>query len=326
MLEIFLVLVLALLLDYFFGETKCFHPLVGFGNLAYFIEGHFNVKKLKAYQQKTLGFLAWILLVLPLPIIYIFFHQDNLFFIIIDVLVLYLAVGLKSLVQHSMNILIALENKDLKKSRKAVGMMVSRKTACLSEKNIARATVESILENGHDAVIASLFWYILGGTPLVIIHRLANTLDAMWGYKTPQFFFFGWFSARADDLLGWTSAKISALLYILSQLMVKLFFLKSYDIKVILVSTFQQAQQYKSLNGGWAIAAGANALNIKLGGSAEYEKTIYAEEVIESPILGKGSEISIIDIKRSLHLVNRSVYCLMISLLIIGFFVEGFHL
>ena len=297
-----LVLTAAMLLDRLFGEPKNFHPLVGFGHLANNIEAKCNSTKTNHSLQKFIGGLCWFLLVLPLPICYwlvrqkvSFYYQQFDLILFFDCFILYLALGLNSLKQHGLNVFNPLSQQNLQQARDAVSLIVSRRTDALNEHQLSRATVESILENGHDAVIASLFWYVIGGIPLVIAHRLANTLDAMWGYKNERFINFGWFSAKADDLLGWPSAKITSLVYIFSHT------LSPMKIKTSLINAFKQGNHYKSLNGGWVMSAGASTLNIQLGGSSEY----YGEIIISSH-LGQGAKVFSTDITRSLSLVNRA--------------------
>jgi adenosylcobinamide-phosphate synthase len=310
-----LIMMMAYLIDYLLGEVKRFHPLVGFGRLTSKIEktvnfNQSNAEKTNFWLPRFLGILSWLVLCAPLPIIYFYFHQNNVLFWCLDGIVLYFSVGLKSLKLHALQILKPLKKNDLVTARHFCGYLVSRKTDDLSEQDIARATVESVLENGHDAAVASFFWFIIGGAPLVILHRLANTLDAMWGYKNQRFMHFGWCAARMDDLLGWPSAKISALLY-------------AFQTNLSLPRTinalkngYQQSQHYKSLNGGWVMATGASVLNFKLGGSA-----IYDGKEITSVTLGCGNSIVKNDILRSISLVNKAV----ITLIFVYFCYEIIH-
>lgn len=305
---IFSTMLLALLLDKVLGEAKYWHYLVGFGWLANKLAAKLNPKSAKqsVLKAKLLGTFAWCLLVLPLPIIYFssFNHLIWYWQILLDAGVLYLAIGLNSLHQHAMQIYRPLKSADLDNARHFTGYIVSRDTTALSEQEMSRATVESMLENGHDAVIASLIYYLIGGAPLVILHRLANTLDAMWGYKNSRYQYFGYASARLDDLLGLVSGKCCTLLYAIQGLAQGLF-------HRALINALQQGNKYKSHNGGWVMAAGATVMRRKLGGSA-----LYHGKIIHSLALGCGKEVTVDDIPHSLSLVSRASLLLLVLVFI----------
>mgnify|MGYP001954952996 CR=1 FL=1 len=177
---------------------------------------------------------------------------------------------------------------------------------------MSRATVESMLENGHDSVIASIIYYIIGGAPLVILHRFANTLDAMWGYKKPRFYSFGFASARLDDLLGFVTGKCCTVLYAFQGNVIE-------SIK----NAYRQGNQYKSHNGGWVMAAGATAMKIRLGGIANYHGTL-----INSPTLGNGKPATVEDIPRSVEVVQGATVRLLLIVFCVQscfFYYQYFH-
>lgn len=325
-----LSIILALLLDKILGETRQFHYLVGFGWLAQQLEKHLNPNHKKPSENAILsktknnhsllvfnakaalwGTLAWGILVLPIPLLYYCLLTNLVWYwqIVLDASILYLALGLNSLNQHAMQVYLPLKEQDLSKARHFTGYLVSRETQALTPNEMSRATVESMLENGHDSVIASIVYFIIGGAPLVILHRFANTLDAMWGYRTAQFNAFGFASAKLDDLLGFISAKICTLLYALQAKSIKVF-------NNALCNAYKQGNQYKSHNGGWVMASGATILNRKLGGVALYEG-----KAINSVTLGCGNTISLEDIPQSILLVERAalILTLMVLLFTIAF-------
>jgi adenosylcobinamide-phosphate synthase len=293
---IFVTLIFALIIDHFVGEAKHFHPLVFFGKLAKKIEIRLNHGSKK--RRFLAGVYAWCLLVMPLPLFYCWLIIVLPFPILfaLNVYIVYWAVALNSLDLHGMQIYNALIAKDLKQAQLYCSYIVSRDTSVLGESEISRATTESMLENGHDGVTATLIYFVIGGAPLVIVHRLSNTLDAMWGYRNEQFNYFGKFSARMDDLLGFVSGKITTLLFAV----LGLFKRKG---KQALINAYQQGKYYKSHNGGWVMASGATVLNVCLGGVAVYfGKTVY------SPQLGEGELVQSKHIKASLLLVKQAAF------------------
>ena len=168
----------AVLLDRLLGEVRRFHPLVGFGNLATAVEKRLNNRHLPA------GLLAWALVVLPF--VALAFALRPLAPFAVDVALLYFALGAQSLCEHAEAIAKPLQDGRLEEARQRVGWIVSRDTSALDESGVAKAGMESVLENGNDAIFGTLFWFALLGGPGALLFRLANTLDAMWGYRTDR--------------------------------------------------------------------------------------------------------------------------------------------
>ena len=192
-------------LDRLLGEARRWHPLVGFGRLANGIERACN----RGVWRQTSGLLAWLLIVVPWVALAFWGTPHNVLGWAIDAVLLYLALGGRSLAEHATRVAADLAGGDLAAAREHVGRMVSRDTSQLDESGVARACVESTLENGNDAVFGALFWFALLGGPGVVLFRLANTLDAMWGYRNERFLHFGRAAARIDDALNYLPARLT---------------------------------------------------------------------------------------------------------------------
>ena len=289
--------VAGVVLDGLLGEPKRWHPLVAFGRLAERIERRSNAGG-RAWRSHGLS--AWCLAVLPLTLLVGVLAQLPLIGWAVEILALYAALGLKSLGQHALPVAQALRLGDLPLARTRVGYMVSRNSAALDATGVARAGTESVLENGSDAVFAALFWFLVAGAPGVVLYRLSNTLDAMWGYRNPRFERFGWAAAKIDDGLNYIPARLVALSYALLG-----------KTALALRCWRQQAPQWDSPNAGPVMAAGAGALGVSLGGAAEYHGELH-----QRPQLGQGPQARARDIERALNLVYAGVLLWLALLLV----------
>jgi adenosylcobinamide-phosphate synthase len=298
-----LAMLAAVLLDAWLGEPRRAHPLVGFGRVAKWMEQ-------RVYADKRMaGILAWSLAVSPVVLLLwgIQHLMPTWASWSVAVAMLYLALGWRSLGEHARPVAKALENDDLDAARRAVGRMVSRDTAALNHGQVAAAATESVLENGNDAVFGALFWFAVLGAPGALLYRLANTLDAMWGYRTSRYENFGWAAARIDDVLNFLPARLAALTYALCG-----------RFKGAWRCWHTQAPQWDSPNAGPVMAAGAGALGVRLGGPAPYHGVWELR-----PELGEGDSPDAASIVRALRMLFDGVLIWLLAALLLGFVFDG---
>ena len=282
---------LAVLLDRLLGEPTRFHPLVGFGRLADRVEGWLHRGSVAAAaSQRRAGILGVCVLLIPIAWLTDLITSVHGLGWIAATALLVLALGGQSLRRHALDVEAALAAGDLQEARSRVGRIVSRDTQALNEEAISKAAIESVLENGCDALFGALFWFLVAGAPGVVIYRLANTLDAMWGYRNERYLHFGWGAAKLDDLLNWLPAQLTALGY--AALGSSAAGLRAWR---------GQGRSWKSRNAGLVMATGASALGLALGGSAPYEGRLQ-----QRPTLGEGRPPKPGDISRALALVDRT--------------------
>ena len=120
-------------------------------------------------------------------------------------------IGVRSMLDHAVAVLAALELGDLTLARLAVARIVGRDTGGLDAPGVRRACLESVAESLGDGVVAPLFFAALGGGPLALAYRAANTADSLIGHKDEAYAQLGWAAARLDDLLNWVPARKAAL-------------------------------------------------------------------------------------------------------------------
>ena len=292
------------LLDMLLGETRRWHPLVGFGRLSNLLERLLN----RGRGRFLRGALAWSVAVLPLS--YAAWWLCGLAGVALHVFLLYLCLGLRSLRDHNQPIADALAIDDLDNARLLTARIVSRDTANADAASLAKASTESLLENGNDAVFATLFWFIVGGGPAAVMFRMVNTLDAMWGYRTERLLRFGCAAARLDDAFNYIPARLTALSYVLLA--------PGFAAKRRAWQCWRtQAPLWDSPNAGPVMASGAGSLGVQLGGAA-----IYHGQLEERPVLGAGVPATGVDISRAWKLVTHTTALWLIAGLALALLLE----
>lgn len=149
--------------------------------------------------------------------------------------------------------------------RARLAYLVSRDVSTLRADEVRESAIESLAENLNDSVVAPLFWFALLGLPGAALYRFANTADAMWGYRGPrrdgeqlrQWEWAGKWAARADDVLSWLPARLTALLLALAA-------------RRVPRALRGEAARTPSPNSGWPMAAMALLVGVRLGKPGVY--------------------------------------------------------
>jgi adenosylcobinamide-phosphate synthase len=246
---------LALLIDALWGEPPGWlHPVVGMGR--YLACWQDRLPSLRPAPAFAAGALLWLVGASAVGLL-AWFAQDVLLHELPAAwAALLLALLLKPLLAWRMlrREVLAVEaalQESLDAGRERLRWLVSRDVSALSACEVRESAIESLAENLNDSVVAPLFWFMLLGLPGAAVYRFANTADAMWGYRG-RWEWAGKWAARADDLLSWLPARLTALLIAMAHGGLSLRALRA------------QARHTPSPNSGWPMAAMALALDVQL--------------------------------------------------------------
>lgn len=176
-------------------------------------------------------------------------------------LLIYWGLAMRSLGDETLR---ASEAVDITTARRELAMIVGRDTEALEEPEIGRACIETVAENFADAVVAPLFWFVLGGPVGLWGFKAVSTLDSMVGYRNERYRYLGWASARLDDLAAFVPARLAWLLIGLAAAITGEAAGRAWRIG------WRDGRAHPSPNAGWSEAAMAGALGIQLGGPAAY--------------------------------------------------------
>ncbi len=305
----------AYVLDLFFGDPRGYpHPVRLIGKTISLLEKRFLQWARRPWMQGFLGVIMAVTIVsgagiLTWVIIRIAEWVHPIFSSAISIFFAYTTLATRNLFDEPRKVIRALEQGDLNLARKEVGFLVSRETDHLDESEICRALIETVSENTSDGIVAPLFYLAIGGPPLAMAYKALNTLDSMVGYRNDRYRYLGWASARGDDLANLIPSRLTALLSILSSLILGKNWKATWKI------ARRDGRKNPSPNSGYPEAAMAGALGVQLGG-----KNFYFGRVEEKALIGEPERL--IDrrvVKESLHLmVVNSFIAVIIAILVIA--------
>ncbi|HEY8360101.1 MAG TPA: adenosylcobinamide-phosphate synthase CbiB [Ramlibacter sp.] len=255
----------ALAVDRWFGEPRASrHPVVWMGRYLEVVGGRIappaGGPAPGPAKEFTLGMAAWLAGALVVTSV-AYVLQQALLQLPVAAAALLAGLALKPLLSWRMlaEETAAVEGAladSLAAGRSRLARLVSRDVTALDEAAVRESAIESLAENLNDSVVAPVFWFVLLGLPGAALYRFANTADAMWGYRGERggrvWEWAGKWSARADDVLSWLPARLSALLIALVQ--------RGFAWRALR----GEARRTPSPNSGWPMAAMALALGVSL--------------------------------------------------------------
>lgn len=320
MLELSVIILFAYILDLFFGDPRYpYHPVRIIG-MAISLGGKIlKTLKLDGKGGGTLLVCTTVGCTLGSYIsVRVFLY--SLFPLIalgLDLFICYSLLAFKDLVVHIGPVIRALETDDIAGARQAVAMTVGRDVRYLDEEGVSRAAVETLAENFVDGFLSPLFWYVMGGSVasllewrpvmlavcLMLLFKVASTLDSMIGYKTGPFPAFGWAGARLDDLLNFIPARLSLVILAAAA------WINGLHAADGLKVAMRDRLKHDSPNSAHAESFAAGALHVRLGGPTRYSDGLKAK-----PWLGNGyKDPNPQDIRKTVGLLNRSAAIAMLS-------------
>ncbi|MFI3316861.1 MAG: adenosylcobinamide-phosphate synthase CbiB [Rikenellaceae bacterium] len=286
------IVVAGSLLDTLIGDPYWMpHPIRLFGNMISFMEQRLN----KGARRVVKGAFMWFVLC---SVVWLFFYfvgglliDNQIVYAVWSAIFFFFALSSRCLIEEGLKVERVLQSGDVVAARNQLSMIVGRQTKDLDAHQIRSAVVETLSENLSDGVVAPLFYFAIGGVPLMMLYKMINTLDSMVGYKSDRYLDFGRISAKMDDVANFIPARLTALLMALVSLSCR-----------ALVHIFKYAHCHASPNSGYPESALSGILDCRLGGPNSY-----FGKIVDKPYIGKNSrELTHRDVVRT-ALINAKV-------------------
>lgn len=301
MMNISVIIVTAFILDMVFKDPQKIPHFVTFIGMM-IKKGEAIIRKIFISSKWTdlfggfllTVFVVFVSFIIPYLLLGVLYAVNSYLGAAVEIFLCFQILALGSLKEAAMRVYSSFSLNSLDMARKEVSKIVGRDTENLTEKEVVKATVESVAENTNDGVVAPLFYMLIGGASLGMLYKAVNTLDSMIGYRNKKYNYFGRFAARLDDVLNIIPARITGFLYVAASL------LSGFDYKNAYRILLRDRWNHLSPNSGYPEAAVAGALNIQLGGGS-----YYSGEYVEKKYIGDDNkEPDIEDIPKACMLMT----------------------
>ena len=304
-------LVIGFCIDLLVGDPHSFpHPVVLIGKCISVLE-----RVLRCICPKTpageraAGAILWGAVVIistavPALLLYAAYRLHPAAGFVLESIMCWQILATRSLRDESMKVYAALKKGVPEEYRRAVSMIVGRDTAALDDAGVTRAAVETVAENTSDGVVAPLLYLAIGGAPLGFFYKAVNTMDSMLGYVEPPYKNIGLVPAKADDVVNYIPARLSALLMLAAGGLMGLDTAAGWRI------FRRDRRKHASPNSAQTESVCAGLLGVRLAGDAWYHGVLHKKEYIGDAT----REITHEDIPRVCHLMTvTAILTLLLS-------------
>mgnify|MGYP000136934475 CR=1 FL=1 len=276
-----IALLIGFFVDLLLGDPHSIpHPVVWIGKLISAAE-----KLVRRLFPKTVrgeniaGGVLWVIVVLvstavPALLLYAAYRLHPAAGLVLESIMCWQILATRSLHDESMKVYAALKKGVPEEYRRAVSMIVGRDTAELDDLAVTRAAVETVAENTSDGVVAPLLYLAIGGAPLGFFYKAVNTMDSMLGYVEPPYKNIGLVPAKADDVVNYIPARLSALLMLTAGGLMGL------DISAGWRIFRRDHRKHASPNSAQTESVCAGLLGLRLAGDAWYHGVLHKKEYI----------------------------------------------
>jgi adenosylcobinamide-phosphate synthase len=307
-----LILLLALLIDAVFGEVPDrVHPTVWMGKVISFLKP--KLRNPNSTKERINGVLLalFVMLLFSVPAYFIILWIRQFLgwvpYLIVAAILLKMTFARKCMSQYTLPIAHAIEKGDLNEAKRWLPYIVRRDPSVLGDRHVISAAVESIAESTTDGVTSPFFYFALFGVPGAFAYRVVNTLDSMVGYKDEAHANLGWFSANLDTIANYIPARLTAMLMVLSAMLLGENWRNSWRIMQ------RDKRNMLSVNAGWTIAAMAGALSTQLEKPGFYK-------------IGDSDNLAPAHIRRALRMMNLTVVLFVVMVVLPILILESFVL